>query len=76
VRRSSHYANWKKGVGLAMSVFRPIQYRFVRMTAIGESMSNTSCLAKTLAVDSAATAVHSTDSSNSEADFPFEASSR
>ena len=39
-------------------------------------MSNTSCLAKTLAVDPAARAIHYPDASNSEADFAFETSSR
>ena len=39
-------------------------------------MSNTSCLARTLAVDPAATAIHYPDASNSEADFAFETSSR
>jgi len=63
-------------VGLAVSMLNPTQCRFVRMTAIGESMSNTSCLARTLAVDPAARAIHYPDASNSEADFAFETSSR
>jgi hypothetical protein len=39
-------------------------------------MSNTSCLAKTLAVHPAARAIYYPDASNSEADFAFETSSR